>query len=198
MFTGIRAKGGDLYTMQLRIEAILAICILVIILRFVKRSNEVKQEQNAWHKKQDTDDGKPLPYRKKYLLTKPEYKFYLVLKEVCDSHHYLICPKVGLKELANVTSKDNYYHWFYKISAKHVDFVITDGNLLPYKAIELDDRSHKRPEVQERDKFKNEFFAAIHLPLLRFEMNYTKEAIEAALFAEKHSNLSTQTDKASR
>ena len=168
--------------MSLSIEAILAICLLIILLRFVRRSNEVKRERETFQRNSKQVFNEPFPYRAKYLLTKSEYKFYLVLKEICDKHNCLICPKVGLKELANVTCKDNYYHWFHKISAKHVDFIITDHTLKPFAAIELDDKSHRRAEVKERDQFKNEFFAAIKLPLFRFELDYTKETVESSVF----------------
>lgn len=123
-----------------------------------------------------------LPYSQKYILTKPEYQFYIVLKQICDEHGYLICPKVGLKDLANVSDKNNYKHWFNKIASKHVDFVITDSSLKPYAAIELDDKSHKRADVKEKDEFKNRFFSSIGLSLHRIELNYTKESIEAKLF----------------
>ena len=173
------------------IQVILALCLLIIVLRFARRSNEIKREREKSLKKvtYDTDivTDTSLPYRGKYILTKSEYQFYLVLKEICDNHNCLICPKVGLKDLANVTSKENYYHWFHKISAKHVDFVITDCALKPFAAIELDDKSHKRSEVKERDQFKNDFFAAIKLPLFRFELDYTKETIESVLFSEQES-----------
>lgn len=175
--------------MNVSIDVILASCLLIIVLRFAKRANEVKRERESQENNLALKPGEAMPYRKKYLLTKSEYKFYLVLKEICDHHQYQICPKVGLKELANVTSKDNYYHWFYKISAKHVDFVITDHNLKPFKAIELDDKSHRRSEVRERDKFKNEFFETIQLPLVRFGMDYTRDSIEAALFPDTNADI---------
>ena len=167
------------------VKIVLALCLLIILLRFARRSNELKREREKSLEKDTHNISIPLPYRGKYMLTKSEYQFYLVLKEICDEHNYLICPKVGLKDLANVTSKDNYYHWFKKICSKHVDFVITDSNLKAFAAIELDDKSHKRSEVKERDKFKDDFFLAIKLPLLRFELDYTKESIESALFSVK-------------
>ena len=41
------------------------------------------------------------------LLTKREYRFYLLLKEVADEYHYIICPKVGVKDLLSVTDKNS-------------------------------------------------------------------------------------------
>ena len=179
--------------MILSFELVLAICLFIILLRFARRSSEVKREREIFNGKTKQELNVPLPYRAKYLLTKSEYKFYLMLKEICDAHNCLICPKVGLKDLANVTCKDNYYHWFHKISAKHVDFVITDNKLKPFAAIELDDKSHRRSEVKERDQFKNEFFAAIKLPLFRFELDYTKETVESSLFPSETMDLANDS-----
>lgn len=47
------------------------------------------------------------PYAAKHLLTKREYRFYLLLREVADEYHYLICPKVGVKDLLAVTDKNS-------------------------------------------------------------------------------------------
>ena len=166
------------------LQVILALCLLIILLRFARRSNEIKKEREKSLKKVHNTSS-TLPYRGKYLLTKSEYQFYILLKDICDEHNCLICPKVGLKDLANVTCKENYYHWFNKISAKHVDFVITDCALKPFVAIELDDKSHNRSAVKERDQFKNEFFEAIKLPLFRFKLDYTRETVESVLFSDQ-------------
>lgn len=107
------------------------------------------------------------PYASKYLLTKREYKFYLLLKREADRHHCLICPKVGLKDLMEVTVTRNYLHYFYKISQKHVDFVICDQKLHVIFAIELDDSSHCTRDAQKRDHFKNRAFKAARIPLIR-------------------------------
>jgi very-short-patch-repair endonuclease len=53
-------------------------------------------------------------------------------------------------------------------SGMHVDFVLADASTLePRLAIELDDRSHGRPEAKERDAFKDAVLAAAGMPLLR-------------------------------
>lgn len=107
------------------------------------------------------------PYAAKHLLTKREYKFYLLLRREADRNHCLICPKVGLKDLMAVTDKKEYMKYFYKISQKHVDFVICDRDLRVLFAIELDDSTHDSKEAKERDRFKNRAFAAADIPLKR-------------------------------
>lgn len=107
------------------------------------------------------------PYASKHLLTKREYKFYFLLRREADRHRCLICPKVGLKDLLAVTDKHEYMKYFYKISQKHVDFVICDRDLQVLFALELDDSSHDTKDAKERDRFKDRAFAAAGIPLKR-------------------------------
>lgn len=107
------------------------------------------------------------PYAAKPILTKREYRFYLILREVADEHHCLICPKVGVKDLLAVTDKKQYMKYFHKIAQKHVDFVICDQNLYVLFAIELDDSSHETKDAKKRDRLKDKAFAAAGIPLKR-------------------------------
>jgi hypothetical protein len=55
-----------------------------------------------------------------------------------------------------------------RIDRKHVDFLLCDAQTLwPVLGIELDDRSHERPERKARDELVDGVFAAAGLPLLR-------------------------------
>lgn len=155
------------------------IAILIIYLIYLKAK--------AYNSLNDTnsDNLKPniiLPYKSKYLLTKTEYSFYKSLKPICDNHDCLICPKVGLKDMAEVTDKSNYYKWFGKINQKHVDFLICDSNLKPLFALELDDYSHSNQRAQKSDEFKDALYNSIGLPLKRIKVNNTYNEIEHILF----------------
>lgn len=112
-----------------------------------------------------------LPYKTKPLLTKTEYTFYKILKPITDKHNCFICPKVGLKDIAVVTDKNEYMKWFGKISQKHVDFLICDQDLNPIFALELDDKSHEKEKAQANDNFKNSFYSTIGIPLKRIKTN---------------------------
>lgn len=107
------------------------------------------------------------PYRQKPLLTRREYSFYRILKREADARHLLICPKVGLKDLMDVSDQRNYLQYFRRISQKHVDFVICDRNLKVLFAVELDDRSHDTKDARRRDRFKDKAFKAAGIPLKR-------------------------------
>lgn len=96
-----------------------------------------------------------------------EYRFYLLLREVADEYHYLICPKVGVKDLLAVTDKKQYMKYFHKIAQKHVDFVICDRDLHVLFALELDDSTHDTKDARKRDHLKDKAFAAAGVPLKR-------------------------------
>jgi very-short-patch-repair endonuclease len=56
------------------------------------------------------------------------------------------------------------------INRKSVDFILCDkAYISPKLAIELDDRSHERPDRQERDKEVERILKDAGLPLLRLE-----------------------------
>lgn len=93
-------------------------------------------------------------YQKKYLLTKNEWYEYRKLKQFAEQRGLQVCPKVRLLDLIEPRRGDpKYKTLFYKIQAKHVDFVICDQNLYVKAIIELDDNSHNQNDRQERDDF---------------------------------------------
>ena len=110
-------------------------------------------------------------YKLKPILTKNEYLFYIELKKITDKENLVIFPKVGLKDLFEITAKKDYMSWFGKIAQKHVDFVILDS-LLKYKfAIELDDNSHVNKG--ESDQFKDYLFRMNDMELIRIKARYS-------------------------
>lgn len=88
----------------------------------------------------------------------------------------LICPKIGLKDLMEVTNKKHYMKYFAKISQKHVDFVIRDEDFQVYFALELDDSSHDTEKAREKDLFKDRAFKAAGIPLKRIR-DYDEAAV---------------------
>lgn len=107
------------------------------------------------------------PYAARHILTKREYRFYLLLREVADEYHYLICPKVGVKDLLSVTDQRHYMKYFHMIAQNHVDFVVCDHDLRVLFVIELDDSTHETRDARKRDHLKNKAFAATGIPLKR-------------------------------
>ena len=121
------------------------------------------------------------------LLTPAELKFYSVLKAVCRERYDISC-KVRLGDIINCT--EYYWHKGYgpKISAKHIDFVLHDPDTSEILlCIELDDKSHNRPERVARDKFLNAALETANVPLYRtpvtkgYDMTRLEKDIAVAL-----------------
>ena len=118
------------------------------------------------------------PYAPKHILTKREYHFYRLLRDVADEYDYIICPKVGVKDLLAVTSRHQYMKYFHKIAQKHIDFVVCDRDLHVLFALETIDASHDTKDAKERDKFKDRAFRSAGLPLKRIR-DYDEETVRA-------------------
>lgn len=108
----------------------------------------------------------PLPitgaYQKKWILSYNEKNAYKALKALCDEKKLYLMTKVRLLDLVEpIKGNSKYKTYFYKIQAKHVDFVICDKSLTAQCIIELDDSSHNRIDRIERDKFVDEVLRSV-------------------------------------
>lgn len=129
---------------------------------------EAKQEQVDYSK----------AYQPKYLLTRNEWHEYKKLKDLAAGKGLQICPKVRLLDIVEPRKdQKNYKSLFYKIQAKHVDFVITDQDLRIKAIIELDDGSHDTQARQERDNFVDQILTACGYKVIRTR-SITGEIIE--------------------
>ncbi len=110
----------------------------------------------------------PLPYRVRAdFLSAAESSFLHVLHQAIGDRFW-VCPKVNLADLFFVPRGPGEVAQRNRIAQKHVDVVLCDRHTLrPQLAIELDDRSHQRPDRVARDVLVNEVFAIAQLPLLR-------------------------------
>ena len=112
---------------------------------------------------------KDFPYKlRDNFLSPAELSFYKVLENVVGSRAVIV-TKVNLADVFWVQSKNRSYHRSYtnKIDRKHVDFLLCDSTTMqPILGIELDDKSHKRKDRQERDAFVDGVFDAAGLPLI--------------------------------
>lgn len=141
-----------------------SVMVVIFLIALLRKNNKTQQPQPD----SAQFDPATLPYHSKYILTSSEYKFYLALKSITDLQSYIICPKIGLKDLFVVnTEVRDYKRYWSKISQKHLDFLVCDSSLHPLFAIELDDKSHSREDVKMRDQFKDALFHSAGLPLYR-------------------------------
>ncbi|HVT90660.1 MAG TPA: DUF2726 domain-containing protein [Tepidisphaeraceae bacterium] len=109
-----------------------------------------------------------LPYRRRSsLLSEGEQCFYRALFAAVG-HTYGISLKTRLADL--IKCPDRLWNGTpgRRVAQKHVDFVLYDLKTARIiAAIELDDRSHQRPERQVRDAFFDEALSAAGVLLLR-------------------------------
>ncbi|HEY8600106.1 MAG TPA: DUF2726 domain-containing protein [Thermomicrobiales bacterium] len=118
-------------------------------------------------------------------LSHAEQSFFHVLRDAVAAE-YLIFPKVRLADLVFPPRQEGQFGAWQRINRKHVDFVLCDPRTLrPRAAIELDDRSHRRPDRLERDAFVERVFGDAALPLIRIpaQRTYHRQTI-AALITE--------------
>lgn len=147
---------------------------MIVVFKVLEEVLKNKRQKGGAVK--ESDAGRA--YRAKDILTKNETSFYRELKKVADKEGLFICPKVGLKDIFEVTDKQNYMSWFGKIAQKHVDFLLCDELLRPLYAIELDDNSHKKRESS--DNLKNVIFGSSSIPLIRVKakMEYSESDLK--------------------
>lgn len=118
-----------------------------------------------------SSSDKPEYRKSKSVLT---YRERILLRSIrrAIAGEYTLLMKVRMGDfiwLAN-EPKDRKYHNS-QIQCKHVDFLICDKFMLePLLVIELDDKSHQKFDHAERDKFKDETFDAVGLPVIRIEL----------------------------
>ena len=107
-------------------------------------------------------------YQAKYLLTKNEWHEYRKLKQYAQELGLQVCPKVRLLDIIEPRrGVQNYKSLFYKIQAKHVDFLLCDQNLYIKAIVELDDGSHDKSDRQERDRFVDQILTSVGYKVIR-------------------------------
>jgi hypothetical protein len=117
-----------------------------------------------------------LPYEsRKYLLTDTEKHFYVALNSALISYDpsLRILSKVRLADI--IKPKNGIEHWqhfFNKISAKHIDFVICSAEFNILFCIELDDSSHSKPNRKERDSFVDSALKSSEIPIIHIPTAY--------------------------
>ena len=112
-------------------------------------------------------------YTPKPLLTPTEAIFHKCLVALSENRVRIQC-KPRLADVFDHAKGDQ--GGFKKISQKHVDFLIcrTD-DWTPMLAIELDDDSHERKAVKNRDMFVNSLFASTGIPLIRIHVREVEQ-----------------------
>lgn len=137
-------------------------------------------------------------------LSPAEQNFMQVLRRVTKDWA-LISPKVSLGDLFYAKTGDYSQNRIYrnKIDRKHVDFLLCDPmTLRPIIGIELDDKSHRRKDRQQRDVFVDGVFAAAGLPIAHVPVKHSYQVAQLDHFLQQKaqiakSNVDSETHPAS-
>jgi very-short-patch-repair endonuclease len=149
---------------------IIAVIIVVAVVEFVRRD----RGQGTGPKGYD--------YKKKpFFLSRAEHECYDALMSSVG-HEYYIFAQVHLPTI--VDHKINGQNWrgaLAHINQKSVDFVLCDkAYIAPKLAIELDDRSHERPDRIDRDHEVERILRTAGVPLLRLSNHGKFDSTELA------------------
>jgi len=135
------------------------IIALAIVMGIVFREGEGGEEQAKYQYR-----------RRKFFMTRAEHECFDALMEAVGKE-YFIFAQVHLPTL--IDEKVTGQSWkgaFWHVNGKSVDFVLCDkAYIAPRLAIELDDRSHERPDRQARDREVERILQVAGMPLLRLE-----------------------------
>ncbi len=143
--------------------------IFAVIIGLIFVAVEVLKGQ----KTNEENGPKKYQYKQKnFFMSRAEHEcFDAILKAVGNEYH--IFPQVHLSSIVdNKVTGQNWKGAFKHISQKSVDFVLCDkAYISPKLAIELDDKTHERPDRIERDVEVERILKDAGLPLLRLENN---------------------------
>lgn len=138
---------------------ILAAGLTLAVLYFKIREMHV---QGSAEEKTPDEKDYTQSYQRKYLLTKNEYREYMTLRKIAAEKDLIICPKVRLLDIIEPRKGEmDYKSLFFKVQAKHVDFVICDKDLRIKVILELDDNSHDQKNRQDRDAFVDQILTSV-------------------------------------
>lgn len=145
---------------------ILAVCLAIVIVYALTSKKGGKAAEPKDEDKASEAEAQKLPiqgaYQKSWLFSYNEKDAYNKLKPIADELGYTVFAKVRLLDLLEpVKGNPKYKTYFYKIQAKHVDFVLCDKKLVARYIIELDDNSHDTAKRKERDEFVDEVVKSV-------------------------------------
>lgn len=133
--------------------------------------------------------------RKNFFLTRAEHECYDTLVEAVGAE-YRIFAQVHLPTLVDHTVRgQDWRAALAHINRKSVDFMLCDkAYLSPKLAIELDDKSHQRPDRQERDHEVERILREASIPLLRLENHGNFNSSDLARRIQESLGMDKSTD----
>jgi very-short-patch-repair endonuclease len=108
------------------------------------------------------------PYYAKKPLSQPEQVLYFRL--IDSLPEYIILAQVQLSRLLGVKKGHNFYEWNNKINRMSCDFVVCRKDSSIVAVIELDDKTHQKPERQKADEKKDKALTAANVKIIRWNV----------------------------
>lgn len=165
------------------IIAILIIAVILLILKNRKPQTIAVPEAEEAEVKAD----EILPYKKKLLLTKNEWRFYKDIKPIANKYNLHILAKIRMADLVevdgNIDKKDK-QKYFNRIKSKHIDFALCkQDNLQILCLVELDDSSHNNKNRVKRDELIEKIYEKAGYKLIRVygAASFEEELIKAEI-----------------
>lgn len=137
---------------------------------FIKSTQEIVQEKQQQEVKELSNINVEFPYKRTKLLTDAELQlFHFMENNLCQIDRITILAKVRLADIAEVDTRVTLKKEFlWKITNKHVDFLICNKNTLDIIcAVELDDYTHETQEAKDRDMFIMQVLDAVGIKTIR-------------------------------
>ena len=140
-----------------------------------ERRSTIKKDPDHWGDNQKAYERLPY-FLKSTVLTNYEKKLYHILAPFCSQNNLILLSKIRMADFVQAYQGRSFYHWFNRISSKHVDFLICQTtSFKPLLAVELDDYTHNYKNRQDRDNFVNSVYFSVGLPVLHItEINSEK------------------------
>lgn len=126
-----------------------AFTLLLTLLFFSKRNNK------------PTADATIYSVKPKYV-SDCEYRYFSIIKNLLNGQPYVIFPQVPLSQI--ILKNSDYQGELNRV----IDFCIFTDDYKPLLCIEINDKTHHRPDRKERDAKVQAILNAAGLPLLTF------------------------------
>lgn len=174
---------------------LIAVIVILVLVLLTKKKAEPNQSTSALQPttqeetaEKETRLDLTNAYQSKWLFSMNEKNAFKKLKPITDGLGLHLFTKVRLLDLLE-PQKGNpkYKTFFYKVQAKHVDFVVCTPNLVAKCIIELDDSTHDTEKRKERDSFVDEIVKSVGYQIIHIR-GVNEAEIETQLktiFAEK-------------
>ena len=132
-----------------------------------EKQSTIKRDQNQQVNTISQAPEKLPYYLQNSVFTYHESILFEILDEFCRKNNLVLLSKIRIADFVQPYKQRNFYQWFNRISAKHVDFLICQPkSYKPLLAIELDDYTHNYKNRRDRDEFVNQVYYSVGLPIL--------------------------------